>query len=90
VTIEGSDGRRYLVYRDGTPVVTAGKPIRLDDLDPASRRIVEALLAAVRADQPPHDPAPDKPQLSAGPLGSRRPGSGPGLAIPPRDLRSSR
>ena len=44
MTIEGSDGKRYLVRRDGS-LVTEGT-VRLDELTPESRRIVEALRAA--------------------------------------------
>ena len=44
VTLEGPDGKRYLVRSDGS-LVTEG-PVRLDELTPESRRIVEALRAA--------------------------------------------
>ena len=44
VTSEGPDGKRYLVRSDGS-LVTEG-PVRLDELTPESRRIVEALRAA--------------------------------------------
>ncbi len=43
MTKEGSDGKRYLVRRDGS-LVTEGT-VRLDELTPDSRRIVEALRA---------------------------------------------
>lgn len=49
MTMELPDGRRVLVYRDGAPVIEddgRDRPIVLADLDPASRRIVEALIAA--------------------------------------------
>lgn len=42
--MEGPDGKRYLVRRDGS-LVTDGT-VRLDELTPESRRIVEALVAA--------------------------------------------
>jgi hypothetical protein len=42
--MEGSDGKRYLVRSDGS-LVTEGT-VRLDELTPDSRRIVEALRAA--------------------------------------------
>ncbi len=48
MTIEGSDGMRYLVRRDGTPVLP-GEPLRMDELDPASARIVQALIDAKQA-----------------------------------------
>jgi len=44
MTIEGSDGKRYLVRSDGSLV--AEGTVRLDELTPESRRIVEALRAA--------------------------------------------
>ena len=44
MTLEGPDGKRYLVRSDGS-LVTEG-PVRLDELTPESRRIVEALRAA--------------------------------------------
>jgi hypothetical protein len=48
VTIEGPDGHRYLVYRDGTPVLPLpeGEVLNIKDLDPASADIVRALIAA--------------------------------------------
>ena len=44
MTEEGPGGKRYLPRKDGTLVTQKGV-IRLDDLDPASQRIVRALLA---------------------------------------------
>lgn len=44
MTMEGPDGKRYLVRNDGS-LVTEGT-VRLDELTPGSRRIVEALRAA--------------------------------------------
>jgi hypothetical protein len=49
MTLEGPDGRRYLVYRDGTLVRPEDAPARMEDLTPESRRIIEALLAAKRS-----------------------------------------
>jgi len=51
MTLEGPDGKRYLVRRDGT-LVTGG-PIRLNDLTPESRRIVQALIDAARSSRKP-------------------------------------
>ena len=64
MTLEGPDGHRYLVYRDGSLVLPENGPVRMADLDPASRRMVEALLAAKRAARsdaaaPPVDPQPE-------------------------------
>ena len=44
MTMEGSDGKRYLVRSDGS-LVKEGT-VRLDELTPESRRIVETLRAA--------------------------------------------
>lgn len=49
MTIERPDGTRVLAYRDGSPVLEGdgrARPIQVHDLDPASRRIVQALLDA--------------------------------------------
>lgn len=46
MTIEGPRGKRYLVHRDGSPVLPDDGPVRLDDLDPASRAIIDAILRA--------------------------------------------
>jgi hypothetical protein len=59
-TLEGLERMRYLVYRDGSMVLPGDGPVRLDDLDPASRRIVDALLAAgAHAEEAPKLPAED-------------------------------
>jgi len=47
MTAEGPDGYRYLVRRDGA-LVREG-PVILDELDPASARIVRALIEAKAA-----------------------------------------
>lgn len=44
MTMEGPGGKRYLVRNDGS-LVTEGT-VRLDELTPEARRIVEALRAA--------------------------------------------
>jgi protein involved in polysaccharide export with SLBB domain len=44
MTLEGPDGKRYLVHRDGSLVLPGNGPVRLADLTPESRAIVEALL----------------------------------------------
>jgi hypothetical protein len=75
MTVERSDGSRVLVYRDGSPVIeNDGRPrtVRLDDLDPASQRIVQALIAAgdhtddARSEQPAEAKEPRPPRGSAG------------------------
>jgi hypothetical protein len=60
MTVEGPDGMRCLVYRDGSMVLPGSGPVRLDDLDPASRRIVGALLDLdARADDAQNEPPKD-------------------------------
>lgn len=52
MTIELPDGTRILVYRDGAPVTdddSRPRPVRLNDLDPTSQRIVLALIDAADA-----------------------------------------
>lgn len=49
MTLEGPAGKRYLVRRDGSLVLPGDGPIRLEELDPASARIVRALIAAREA-----------------------------------------
>jgi hypothetical protein len=44
MTLEGPDGKRYLVYRDGSLVLPGNGPVRMADLAPESRAIVEAIL----------------------------------------------
>jgi hypothetical protein len=71
MTLEGPGGKRYLVYRDGSLVLPENGPARMADLDPASRRIVEALLAerAARSDAaaPPVDRAGQDPSQRSDP-----------------------
>jgi|BarGraNGADG00212_2_1021979.scaffolds.fasta_scaffold77511_1 hypothetical protein len=62
MTLEGPDGNRYLVYRDGSLVLPENGPARMADLDPASRRIVEALLAARDSARSADARGQDKPQ----------------------------
>jgi hypothetical protein len=64
MTLEGPDGNRYLVYRDRSLVLPENGPVRMADLDPASRRIVEALLAAQESARTGDARGPDKPQRS--------------------------
>lgn len=49
MTVEGPDGYRYLVRRDGSLVMDGDghpRPIKLDELTPESARIVRDLLRA--------------------------------------------
>lgn len=52
MTLEGPDGKRYLVRKDGSLVRDGDgypRPVRIDELDPASARIVRAMIDAKAA-----------------------------------------
>lgn len=60
MTIEGQDGYRYLVDRQGRPIMGPScsvdhrsEAIPIDSMDPASRRIVRSLLELALAPRPP-------------------------------------
>jgi protein involved in polysaccharide export with SLBB domain len=44
MTLEGPDGKRYLVYRDGSLALPGNGPVRMADLTPGSRAIIAAIL----------------------------------------------
>ena len=44
MTLVGPDGMRYLVYRDGSLVLPGNGSVRMADLTPGSRAIIEAIL----------------------------------------------
>jgi hypothetical protein len=65
MTLEGPDGKRYLAYRDGSLVLPGNGPVRMADLAPESRVIIEAILRGrENATKAAADGEPDKAQPS--------------------------